>query len=351
MLQWLTDLPKVIDAFITGVIEFCYRFLGGVWSVSRRPLTGARELEQNEEHLTSRTMLFGAATVFIVTVVFSISNAGSLSGIGLVYFFVLVIAIYIAIDLTCAVAARYCAGKPEAEPADKIRDYLRYGFAASLMVAAIVVPVIEAVANAGTAATDPSEVGRFIGLMLLSLVLLAMVLLALYQPVAIFVMLAGWARQGFGLVALTALLAGLLSIISGMALIAFVQFFAQLRDTVDGSIIVMPVTCTTIPGGVRAVLVVENASVTATYISRRTLDLALVYPGGEGETLDIARLEGDAVIVQPRAFAKLAVEARTASPRHLAFLKNGKPGTCSATKAETMREYDTKDSAPLEIGG
>lgn len=351
MLQWLTELPKVIDAFITGVIEFCYRFLGGVWAVSRRPLTGARELEQNEEHLTSRTMLFGAATVFIVTVVFSISNAGSLSGTGLVYFFVLVIAIYIAIDLTCAVASRYCAGKPEAEPVDKIRDYLRYGFAASLMVAAIVVPTLGAVTESGAALTDPSQLGQALALGLLSLLLLVLIALTLYQPVAIFVMLAGWARQGFGLVVLTTVLTAVFSIASGLALFVFMQFFAQLRETVDGSIFVTPVTCIATPGGVRAVLVAENASLTATPISRRTLDLELVYPGLGSEKLDLTKVEGDAVIVQSRAIVKLVVEARPASPNYAAFLKNGKPGTCRPIKAETTREYGTSDTAPLEVGG
>jgi hypothetical protein len=351
MLQWLIDLPKIIDAFITGVIEFCYRFLGGVWMVSRKPLTGARELEQNEEHLTSRTMLFGAATVFIVTVVFSISNAGALSGTGLVYFFVLVIAIYIAIDLTCAVASRYCARKPEAEPVDKIRDYLRYGFAASLTVAAIVVPTLGAVSETGGALSDPSQLGKAATLGLLSLVLLVLIVLTLYQPVAIFVMLAGWARRGFGLVALTTVLTAVLSIASGFALLAFVQYFAQLRETVDGPMFVMPVSCTATPGGVRAVMIVENASLTATYISRRTLDLELVYPGQGSEKLDLIKVEGDAVIVQSRAFAKLVVEARPVSPAYAAFLKNGRPGTCQAIKADTTREYETSDTAPLEIGG
>jgi hypothetical protein len=314
-------------------------------------LNGARELEQNEQYLTSRTMLFGAASVFIVTVVFSISNAGSLSGTGLAFYFVMVIAIYIAIDLTCAVASRYCAGKAEAEPVDKIRDYLRYGFAASLMVAAIIVPTFGAVAEAGVGLTDPAHLGKAIALGLLSIFLLVLILLALYQPVAIFVMLAGWARRGFGLIVLTTVLTGMLSIVLGLVLFGFLKFFAQMRETVDGSIYVTPIICNATPGGVHAVLVVENASLTATPISRRTLDLELVYPGLGSEKLDLASVEGDAVIVQSRAIVKLVVDARPTSPNYAAFLGNRRPGACRAIKAETTREYETGDTAPLEIGG
>lgn len=352
MIQYLTDLPKLIDAFISGVIEFCYRFFRAVIIVSRHPLDGARELEANEDQLSSRTMLFCAVALFIVGVFFSFTSIGSLAGTGFVHFFVMVIAAYVMFDGLAAFGSRYCEKRTCSDPCDKVRDFLRYGFAASLMLVTLGATLIEALdAYTQSLGPNPAEalgLGWAAGLLLSQFAIVVIMLPAFYHPISIVIGVIGRGRTRLRRALAVGGFATLLTIGAMSLLTLLLTSYGRVRDLVDGSLFVTPAACIATPEGVRVIMVIENASASATHLSRGTLKLRLSYGPGGGETVDFASLEGDAVIVEARENAKVVAEARPVSPAYAQFVASGRTGECQLEKGITNRRYELGDVGRLE---
>lgn len=355
MLQWLTDLPKLIDAFISGVIEFCYRFFNGVILVTRHPLTGSRTLEADEEHLSSRTMLFCAVALFIIAVFFSFANLGSIAGTGLVHFFVMVIAAYVMFDMLAAFGSRYCENRTCSDPCDKVRDFLRYGFAGSLILFAIGFNLLEwmwtySVSSANPLATFGPGWGS--GLILIAMVSPLVLLFAFYHPIVIVINVIGRGRTRLRRALLVGGFATVLTVGTMGVLYVLLTSYGRIRDAVDGAVYVTPLTCVASAEGVHAAVVVNNTSATTmTPISRNTLALRLTYgtsPRSPREVVPFASLDDDVVIVDEGGVAKLIAEARPGSAAYQAFLLAGRPGRCELVKGNGKRRYEFDEAVPLE---
>lgn len=336
MIEWLTQLPKVIDAFITGVIEFCYQFLGSVLRVCRSPLNGARTLEANEDQLSSRTMLFGAVAIFNLSAYIDVSNTLALSGNRLGHFAVMVIVVYVFFDALAALGALYCSKRQNSDPKDDVRRFLRYGFAASLVVLAVATFIL----RLGHSRNQ---------IELVSMIEFAiMVAAGFYPPAVIFCGLAGW---GKGRVTRSLILFVMTPIV-GLAIEALLQGFgksyAQIQDGVGGAIYASPGLCTASPTDVRVVIAIDNASATVAYLNHRTLRLNVDY-GFAREELPFVSLDEDVVIVASRAQAVLVAHAQPESAAFHRFLSTRGTAICQVLKGTTGRTLVTEHSAPLEI--
>lgn len=106
MLETLSELPKLIDTFVTGVIEFVYRYFQAVMKVALRPLSGPWQLRSDEARLSSRTVLFCSSAALAATFVvgidhFNVLGEGASVGIVLLQ----IVLFYVIYDLLAALAA------------------------------------------------------------------------------------------------------------------------------------------------------------------------------------------------------------------------------------------------------
>ena len=363
MIEWLTNLPKLIDAFISGVIEFCYRFLGGVLQVSRRPTEGVRALEANEEQLSSRTMLFGASALFLLFSFINVTNVEALSGAGAGRFLLMAIVVYVAADSLASAGARYCAARSPEEPVDKLRDYLRYAMAASLILFALALMVLPALAalmpNPANITPQSTSMAQMAGLLALSALLFVVVIFGLvicfYHPMAVIAQIAGW-KSGLGRKLRILLGSAVLSAVFGT--VVFTAF--SLLNKLDGPIFITPVGCIASADGVEIALVAENASASATYITRRSLKLRLAYAlrageeplnaiSGGYEEFALSAIKDDVALIEPRANISLHAQARPDSPAYRQFVADGRPGACQLVKGRSRRKISDSDAEIMDV--
>lgn len=356
MIEWLTKLPRLIDAFIAGVIEFFYRFFSGVVLVLRRPLAGARALEREEEELSSRTMLFGSATVLVVVGVIGVAASTALTGTGLIHFFLFAVLIYVIADAGAAVTARLVCARGCQEPPDKARDFLRYGFAAALVLVTVDLLLLDLLVDSigpeGVAGFDRFGPGKKAGLGLAAIVLQAGMPLAFYPPAA--VMLGLWRADGArgGCLGLGVGLAvtGLLALTVGGALAALIWGYPSIRQALDGPISIDSVTCTASRAGVRVVAVAENRATSAFVVAPGRFLVRLDDGGAHRwtETVPVTRVDDEVALVEPRATFLIKGEAIPASPAFAAVLAAGRPGTCTLIGGGTGRKVQP-ETGPLTI--
>ena len=335
MIEWLTKLPKLIDAFIAGVIEFCYQFLGSVLRVSRSPLKGSRALQANEDRLSSKTMLFGAVSIFNLSAFIDVSNTLSLAGNRLGYFMVMAIGVYMFFDGLAALGALYCAKRPGREQEDDVRRLLRYGLAASLVVQALAIPVM--------------RFGHIEGQFdLASAIKFAIIVCAgFYQPVFIFYALAGIGKTRVARVLVTLIATPVFGFAITALLQGFGATFARLEGSVGGSIHASPGQCSISPEGVRTVIGIDNASAEVAYLTHRTLRLRIDY-GKERFDLPISSIEGDLKIVASRNQAVVIAHTTPDSAALDRLRELAGKGICQLAIGTTGRSFVLESSAPLE---
>jgi len=379
MLTTLSELPKVIDAFISGVIEFVYRFVSGVLRVDVSPLHGSVRLQVRENELSSRTMLFCASALLAGAYFVTLPNlflVGSDAGLGKLLLRVIVF--YVVFDLLALLTARVVDQARKRSRA--ARPLMRYSFAASLGTVSLFAFATQALAIAGMFdfqgwANGVSE--RVGGAGAVGLALVFSVLF-FYQPAFTFMALMRRSRHGraaglLGLGAAVAALPACLAVLYGIQVASI-----RVDGAMTGGLIARSVVCEGYPDKIHVTAVLLNQRDHYIALSRDSLLLEVALSRKPGQTgsealaegggsMFFEKIEGGAVLVKPNdavvfqgdvwstsdEYRRIGIGKRRGACRLEAF-RYGAPWIVSSSYGQLHKEYphdheggeDEDDAAP-----
>lgn len=305
MLETLSELPKLIDTFVTGVIEFVYRYLHAVMKVALRPLSGPWQLRSDEARLSSRTVLFCSSAALAATFVVGIDHfnvLGEEASVGIML--LQIVLFYVIYDLLAALAA--LAGPADAR--DVSRSLVRYAFGTALALMTswcLAVQVGNFIFFPQTAWLEPQKWQ----LSALLAALVAMTLVLFYAPAVTFI---GMARRPAGgrlptMVAL--LLAALGSLVAMAAMLAAPVVLGWIQVATGGRFETSSETCELDGMTFHVTAAIRNGRSEPLSISRNSLQLELSPVVDKDDlttsfkrvatTLDFDKLDGGMVLVKP----------------------------------------------------
>ncbi|EZP50006.1 hypothetical protein [Sphingomonas sp. RIT328] len=313
MLETLTVLPKLIDAFIAGVVEFFYRFVTGVLRIDAAPLRAAVALQARSKALSSRTMLFLSACVCSAARFVTVPNLGLLrreAGMGAV--FPLIVVLYVLFDLASLAAAQILGGPASSRRA--ARSLMRYGFAASLVSTGLVALVLQCFIVAGMidlqAFRDFAERRGAIGIVALVAGMVLVACASWYQPAVIAMSLSDRRRTSTGRKRGIAIGTGLSAIAFCYLLYGLQIASARVDGTLGGRISARNLVCEMDDGAVRVIGAIFNERINPAAFSRRSLWLRIAPEFARGSRaseamkvghFDVAlrKLDGDVLLLKP----------------------------------------------------